>query len=680
MTKTKVYNFALTGVSGAGKTSLIENLLFFAKATKIIGQVDNGTSNLDFEPEEIARKISIKSSVSHLTWKDSKVFPVDTPGDDNFSYDRNVATSCVDNIFFTVDASEPIKPQTLAFWRQISSLNASKSILINKSDKLSSDIKSVLQQLKEKLDIKPVPFNLPSIKNNEFKGVFDLFSMKFFGDEGFDHLKDDINFFRSNLIEFTAESDDQLLEKYLEGCEFTYEQLLYGIKKGIKDGGFVPVFFISPSKDKVFEPFLNFVTNFLISADEITLNAIDPNTKKTKNVEPTPIAPLSASVFKTVVDPFAGRINIMRIYSGTLKNDMSIFNSTKNQTEKCVNLFYMLGKNQTLISSAQPGEIVAIPKLKSTETGDTICDSGNHILYTDSIVKKPLLSYSVKPKTRNDEEKISVAMAKLIDEDPSLVFSRDSQTNEMILSGNGQIHFDVSLEKLSRKFGVNIELFLPKIPYRETIKGESKGVVYRHKKQSGGAGQFAEVHFDISPLTRGKGFEFEEALVGMNVPRNFVPAVEKGINEALLSGPLGGFPVVDIKVKFYDGKSHEVDSSEIAFKIAAIQCFKKGILEAKPILLEPFLKFSIIVPDDSLGDVIGDLNSRRGRVMGMNSLQYNYHEITAIVPHSEVRRYLLDLNALSGGRGVFSQEFSHFEEVPNSFVDKIIAEEGKKEE
>jgi len=680
MTKTKVYNFALTGVSGTGKTTLIENLLFFSNSTKTIGQVDNGTSNLDCEPEEITRKISIKSSVSHLIWKDAKIFPVDTPGDDNFSFERNMAASCVDNIFFTVDASEPLKPQTLALWRQINHLKASKTIIINKSDKLSADIKLILQLLKEKLDIKPVPFNLPSNINNEFKGVFDLFSMKFFGDEGFEHLKEDINFFRNNLIEFTAESDDQLLEKYLEGCEFTYEQLMFGIKKGIKEGGFVPVFFISSSKEKIYEPFLNFIINFLISADEITLNAIDPNTKKAKNLEPTPIAPLSARVFKTIVDPFAGRINLMRIYSGTLKNDMSIFNSTKNNPEKCANLFYMLGKNQTLISSAQPGEIVAIPKLKSTETGDTICDPGSQILYADTVVKKPLLSYSVKPKTRNDEEKISVAMAKLIDEDPSIVFLRDSQTNEMILSGNGQIHIDVSLEKLSRKFGVNVELSLPKIPYRETIKGESKGVVYRHKKQSGGAGQFAEVHFDISPVPRGKGFDFEEALVGMNVPRNCVHAVEQGFNEALLSGPLGGFPVVDVKVRFYDGKSHEVDSSEIAFKIAAIQCFKKGILEAKPILLEPFLKLIIIVPDDSLGDVIGDLNSRRGRVMGMNSLQYNYHEITSIVPQSEVRKYLLDLNALSGGRGTFSQEFSHFEEVPNAFADKIIAEEGKKEE
>ncbi|MGC9022434.1 MAG: elongation factor G, partial [Dissulfurimicrobium sp.] len=348
-------------------------------------------------------------------------------------------------------------------------------------------------------------------------------------------------------------------------------------------------------------------------------------------------------------------------------------NSIREVDERYGQIFLLEGKAQKPVEQATPGEIIAIAKLKETATGDTLCTRANPVIYPFVDIQPPVLTYAIRPKTRGDEEKITQVLARLKEEDPTLAIQRDQQTGELLIAGNGQIHIDVTIEKMERKFGVQVELALPKIPYHETIKAAQKGVIYRHKKQTGGAGQFAEVHFDITPLSRGAGFEFEEALVGMNVPRNFVPAVEKGLHEALQSGPLAGLPVVDIKVRFYDGKSHEVDSSETAFKIAAIQCFRKGVLDAKPTILEPIVKMTIEIPDNAVGDVIGDLNSRRGRVMGMEPGQDGRQVITALVPMAEVQRYVLDLNALTAGRGTFSMEISHYEEVPGNLLDKLIA-------
>jgi len=383
-------------------------------------------------------------------------------------------------------------------------------------------------------------------------------------------------------------------------------------------------------------------------------------------------APFSALVFKTVADPFAGRLTLMRVFSGTVESDSTVYNANKEAKEKLGQLLILEGKKQQPIESAGPGDIIAVAKLKETTTGDTLCAASKPIIYTPTQGLPAVISYSVEAKVKGSEDKVFSSFAKLLEEDPTLKLQRDQASAAVILSGTGQIHLETACERLARKFGVEVNLNPVKVPYRETIKKPVKGVVYRHKKQSGGRGQFAEVHFDVSPLEPDTGFEFDEALTGMNVPRNFVPAVEKGLHEALTSGILAGYPVVDLKVRFYDGKSHEVDSSEMAFKIAASMCLKKAVQDANPTLLEPIMKMEITVPEDVMGDVMGDLNGRRGRVLGMDS-QGKYQVIKAQVPMSEVLKYALDLNALSGGRGTFRMEHSHYEEMPAQLAEKVIA-------
>jgi elongation factor G len=383
-------------------------------------------------------------------------------------------------------------------------------------------------------------------------------------------------------------------------------------------------------------------------------------------------AAFSGLVFKTIADPFAGKLTLLRIFSGKLESDTTVYDSTKDEKEKFGQLFLVEGKKQQPIEAAVAGDIVAIPKLKETATGDTLCALNSPIVYKSAEVMPPVISYAVEAKVQGTEDKVFSSLSKLLDEDPTLKLGRDQTTSEIILSGTGQIHLEATCEKLNRKYGVEVTLNPVKVPYRETIKKEVKGVIYRHKKQTGGRGQFAEVHFDVAPLERGSGFEFEEALVGMNVPRNFVPAVEKGIVEALPQGFLAGYPLVDMKVRFYDGKSHDVDSSEMAFKIAASMCLKKAIQEANPTLLEPVMKMEITLPEEVMGDVMGDLNGRRGRVLGMDSIG-KYQVIKASVPMAEVLKYALDLNSMTGGRGFFTMEHSHYEEVPAQLAEKIMA-------
>ncbi len=408
----------------------------------------------------------------------------------------------------------------------------------------------------------------------------------------------------------------------------------------------------------------------------------NPKTGQPEKREPKEDGPFSAFVFKTIADPFAGKLNLFRVYSGSASADSTLYNATKDAKERVGQIFLMEGKKQKPVGFAGLGDIVAVAKLKETTTGDTFCDEKNPILFEGTKPPLPMISYALTPKSKGDEEKITASLVRLHEEDPTMLVGRDEQTGEILLSGMGQTHVEVIVEKLKRKFGVEVTLSVPKVPYRETIRGSKTGVIYRHKKQTGGRGQFAEVHFDVSALPRGSGFEFENDLTGMNVPRNFVPAVEKGIQEAMQSGALGGYPVVDVKVRFYDGKSHEVDSSEMAFKLAAIMAFRKGVQEANPVLLEPVMKVEVTVPEDTIGDVIGDLNSRRGRVLGVES-KGNYQVIQANVPMSEMLKYAPDLNSKTGGRGTFTMEFSHYEEVPAQLAEKIIAlakkEKGKEE-
>ncbi len=679
----KIRNLAIVSQSGSGKTSLAEAMLFTSKATSRLGKVDDGTSVLDFEPEEIKRHITINTAFHRLHWKKDTVYLMDTPGEDNFMAETRMALAAADNCLFVADAVDPVKPQTQKVWSLIREFSPPTLMFINKMDRERANFHNAIDALKEVLEARLVPVALPIGSQEDFNGLVDLIQMKafIFENDGKckavdipDNLKDEVDDARSNLIEYAAESDDALLEKFLEGMDLSPEEIVAGLKQGILQGGFVPVCCGSATKAIGASNVLDLVAGFLPSPDELgARSGKNPKTDEEVTREPSPDAPVSGLVFKTLTDPYAGRLSIMRIFSGTVKPDSSLLNANKDEVERFGQIFVLAGKGQKPVDEAGPGEIIAMAKLKVTATGDTLCDPANPVFYPFVELPTPVLTYALKPKTRGDEEKITQALARLREEDPTIQVNRDPQTNELLLSGQGQIHIDATLEKLKRKFGVEVDLSLPKIPYKETIKAPKKGVIYRHKKQTGGAGQFAEVHFDITPLPRGEGFMFEEALVGMNVPRNFVPAVEKGLHEAMASGPLAGFPVTDVKVRFYDGKSHEVDSSEMAFKIASIQCFKKGVLEAKPTLLEPIAKIVITVPDDAVGDVIGDLNSRRGKVMGMepgNGVQ----TITALVPVAEIQKYVLDLNAMTAGRGKFTIEPSHYEELPPNLVEKVVAE------
>ena len=676
---------------GAGKTSLAEAMLFTTGSSKRLGKVDDGTSIMDYDPEEISRQITLSSSFSTFAWQNSSVTIIDTPGDFNFLVDTQTCLHGADGAVVVIDAIDGVKVQTEKVWEFADELDLPRLIAINKMDRERADFFKVANEIKEIFGDKATPVHLPIGAAETFSGLVDLLGGKAyqFQDDGSGKMKeidipsdleDLVASQQEQIIERIAESDDILLEKYLEGEELTDEELVEGLRNGCVAGDIIPITCGSATKNMGTQMLLDLIVQCLPSPlDRGDKTGINPKNDEEAVRNPEEGEPLSAQVIKTVSDPYAGRLTIMRIFSGTLKADSNFYNASKKAKERFGALMLMQGKSQQTIKSAGPGEIVAVAKLKETLTGDTLCDLNNPIVYPVPETMNPIVSMAVQPKSKGDEDKIFSSLARLMEEDPTLQVHREEQTKETILSGMGEIHIEASMGKLKRKFGVEVNLSPPKVPYRETIKKPVTGVVYRHKKQTGGRGQFAEVHFDLTPLERGTGFEFEEALVGMNVPRGFVPAVEKGLNEAKEMGVRAGYPVVDFKVRFYDGKSHEVDSSEMAFKIAASMCFKKGVAEAQPTLLEPVMEVEVTVPDEYMGDVIGDLNSRRGRVLGMDSKGRN-QIVRAHVPMSEVLKYAPDLRSITGGRGMFTMKHSHYDEVPSHLQDQLVAEVQKEKE
>ena len=677
-------NVALVGHGGSGKTSLAEALLFTGGVTTRLGRVDDGNSVMDFEPEEVQRKISISSAFHQYTWKKHRVNTIDTPGDANFFSDTRSCLQGADGAIVVVEATDGVKVQTEQAWNLADQLEIPRLVLINKMDRERADFFGTLKEVADTFQPKPILVQIPIGAEENFQGVVDLISQKayFYGKDGKSNtgdipsdLQDQVASEREALVENIAEADDALLEKYLDGQSLSDEELLEGLRAGALARAFVPVLCGSATKNIGIDLLMNCINTCLPSPMERGANTgTEPGTEETSERKPEPDAPFSALVFKTIADPYAGRLNIFRIYSGTLTPDGTFYNASKENKERYGQLLRIAGKEQVAMTEAGPGDIVAVAKLKDTTTGDTLCDEANKILFRSLEPLPSVISYAIQPKSKGDEDKVFTSLSKLLEEDPTLRLDRDAQTKEILISGMGQIHIETMVEKLKRKFGVEVNLNTPKIPYKETIKRAAKGIVYRHKKQSGGRGQFAEVHFDLSPLDEGKGFEFEQALVGMNVPRNFVPAVEKGIVEAMQSGVLAGCPVVDVKVRFYDGKSHEVDSSEMAFKIAASMCFKKGVKEAQPTLLEPIVNLTVTVREEYMGDVIGDLNSRRGKVLGMEAKGKN-QVIRAQVPMAEILNYVADLTSMTGGRGSFISEFDHYAEVPGQIIQKLVEQE-----
>jgi elongation factor G len=683
-------NVGLVAHVGSGKTSLAEAMLFDGKCSSRLGSVDEGTSSMDFEPEEVKRKITISTAIHHCEWKKHALNIIDTPGDDNFLSDTRFALQAADGVVVLVDATAGVKVGTEKVRNFADELKLPQIIFINKMDRERADFYSVVEDVSKAFHVKPTPVFLPIGSEDKFEGLVDLIqgkayryskdgSGKFKESEAPEEMADEISEWREKAIENIVEANDDLMEKYLEGEEINPKELEETFIQAIKAGIVAPILCGSATLNIGVPQLMTLIVDgFPSPLERAPFEGTRPGSDDVIQREPSPDAPFSGIVFKTMADPFAGKLTLLRVYSGTFGADSTLYNPNKKIKEKFGQIFLLEGKKQKPLETAVAGDIVAIPKLKETATGDTLCQENDPIVYKPVEPLPPVIGYAVEAKVKGSEDKAFTSLAKLLEEDPTLKLERDQATSEIVLSGTGQIHLEASCDKLSRKYGVEVNLKPLKVPYRETIKSPVQRVIYRHKKQTGGRGQFAEVHFDVMPLDRGSGFEFEEALVGMNVPRNFVPAVEKGLVEALKSGVVAGYPMVDLKVRFYDGKSHDVDSSEMAFKIAASMCLKKAVQDAKPIILEPIMKMEITVPEEFMGDVMGDLNGRRGRVLGVDS-QGRYQVIKASAPMAEVLQYALDLNALTAGRGSFHMELSHYEELPAQLADKVAAEAKKAE-
>jgi elongation factor G len=676
----QIRNLVFIGHGGCGKTSLAEALLHGAGATSRLGKVDDGSSVLDYEPEEIKRQITISSAFHHYQWKKYTVHLADTPGDDNFLADTKAVLHVADAAVVVVDAVDGVKVGTEKVWQTADHYELPRLIFINKLDRERADFAQVLKECKEVLGAPAVPLQLPIGREAAFKGVVDLVALKAYVVQGGkleaapipDNLKDEVEALRGDLLNFAAESDDALIEKFLEEGELSAEEIYQGLRIGTLSGKIVPVL-CGASHDNLGYPLLLDAINLYLPApeDRGQVKGQSPNGAEVALI-PDPDGPLAAQVFKTVADPYAGRLSIFRIYSGTMAADSTVLNATRQVPERYGQLFLPEGKGQKSVSSLGPGAFGAVAKLKETVTGDTLASEAQPLLLPAIPTSKPMVTFAVEPKKQGEEDKVFSSFSKLIEEDPSLSLTRNSETKEILLSGMGAVHIEATAEKLKRKFGVEVNLKSPKVPYRETIKGTVK-IQGKYKRQSGGRGQYGDTWLELEPLPRSTGFEFVDKIVGGAIPRQYIPSVEKGIVEAKNEGVLAGFPVVDFRVTLYDGSFHEVDSSDMAFKIAGSMGFKKGCEQANPTLLEPIMKMMVTVPEENMGDIIGDLNGRRGRVLGVEALG-KQQVITAHVPMVEVLLYAPDLTSKTGGRGTYEMEFDHYEEVPPHLADKIVAE------
>lgn len=678
-----IRNVAIIAHSGAGKTSLGEAFLFNAKVTDRLCRVDDGNSVLDYEPEEVKRKTTISSAFHNLKWKKRIINIIDTPGDTNFITDTLTSLNIADSATLLIDAVAGVEIQTEKVWQATQEKSISTLIFVNKMDRERADFYTALKSIDENLGAKLVILQLPIGKETDFKGVVDLLSQKalLFAPDGSGQftkeeipadLKDQGKKYREKLMEAVAESDDALIEKYLETGELSDEEITQGLSLGISNNTFTPVLCGSATLNMGVQPLLDLIADYFPSPqDRPPITIINSQTNAEETLKVTSDGPFAGFVFKTISDPYTGKLTIFKIYSGTLNSDTTIYNATRRVKEKIGQLLKLEGKGQKPINPGIAGDIVALAKLKETTTNDTLSEEKNTVLFKKFEYPTPALFYAIAPKSRGDEDKITGALARLHEEDPTVQISRDEQTKEFLISGMGQIHLEVIVEKLKRKFGVEVDLKTPKVPYKETIKGKTR-VQGKYKRQSGGRGQYGDTWLEIEPVTRSQGFEFVDKIVGGVIPKNYIPSVEKGIIEAMNEGVLAGYPVEDIRVTLVDGSYHEVDSSDMAFKIAASMGFKKGFMQATPILLEPIMKMEITVPEECQGDIIGDLNSRRGKVLGMDPKGKN-QVVLAHAPMAEILDYDHTLKSITRGRGSFTMELAHYEELPAYLSEKIIS-------
>jgi elongation factor G len=678
----KIRNIALVGHGSSGKTSLTAAFLFDTGATSRLTKVDKGNTVTDYDPDEIERKISINATPCFCEWKDHKINVIDTPGYSNFLWDTRAALRAVDGAAVLIDAVAGVEVGTEKVWEMIEERGLPRIIVINKMDRENANFGRTLESVQQFFGRAAVPIELPIGEEKNFAGVVDIIEKKaylFEKDESGKMsegpvpaaLVDEVERRNKELVELVAESDEKLMEKYFEKGELTPEEFRAGLKKSILHHQIFPVFAASGMTNIGAQTVLDGILAYMPSP--VDVGAVKARIKgEDKSVPPSPDAPFAAIVFKTISDPYTGRISLMRVFSGRTNPDGTVFNATRDTDEKLGGLFFLQGKEQVAAGQAKAGDIVATAKLKVTATGDTLNAKGSGIDFEPIKFPLPSISFAIEPKTRADEDRISQATHRIIEEDPTVRIERDPNTSQLLISGNGELHVRIITERLKKRYNVDVDLKPPKISYLETIKGKAD-VQGRHKKQTGGRGQFGDVWVKFEPLPRGRDFEFEDKIFGGAIPRNFIPSVEKGLQEARKKGVLAGYPTVDFKAILYDGSYHDVDSSDIAFKIAASKAYKKGLREAKPTLLEPVMNVEIYTPEAYMGDIMGNLNGRRGKVQGMEQ-KGTMRVLKAQVPMSEMLDFEPTLTSITGGRGSFLMEFSHYEEAPSHIQQKIIAE------
>ena len=670
-------NVVLVGHSGSGKTQLVSALLFDAGAVNRLGKVDEGTTVTDYDEEEIARKHTLSASIAFAEWTKTKINFIDTPGMANFLSDARAALRVADGALVVVDAVSGVEVSTEKVWEVADDLAVPRIIVLNRVDRERASLERSLESLHGVFGRAVVPVQLPIGEEKNFKGIVDLVAMKAYtfvdgkpseGPVPAD-LESAAQTARGALIEMVAEADDTLMEKFFDAGTLTQEELVSGLKRGLAAAKIFPLVLTSSTVNIGMQPLLDAIVAYVPSPAERPLRSKNAD-GETVEIPTKDGGPAAAFVWKTVADPFAGRITLFRVISGTLKSDATVHNVTKDTAERLGHLLVVQGKTQTNVPEIKAGDIGAVAKLKETQTSDVIGDKTAPAIPAIKF-PEPVISYAIEPKSRGDEEKISTALHRLQEEDPTISYTRDQQTKELLLSGQGQSHIEVTVAKLKRRFGVEVTLRPPRIPYRETITAsvEAHG---RHKKQTGGHGQFGDCKVKFEPLPRGSDFQFVDDIFGGSIPRQYVPAVEKGLQESRLRGYLAGYPMVDFKATVFDGSYHAVDSNELSFKMAASLAFKDGMSRARPTLLEPVMNVEVYAPSDYAGDLMGDLNSRRGRIGGMDTRGASTI-IRAKVPMSEMLTYEQHLTSATGGRGSYHMEFDHYEEVPQHLHAKIIA-------
>ena len=677
-------NIGIAAHIDAGKTTLTERILYYTGITHKIGEVHDGAATMDWMVQEQERGITITSAATTCYWKDHRINIIDTPGHVDFTIEVERSLRVLDSVVVVFCAVGGVQPQSETVWRQAVRYNVPRMVFVNKMDRVGADFFSVEEQVREKLMANVVAIQLPIGAEEKFEGIVDLVTMKaikYLDDKGSQIVETDIpsdlvekaNQYRSKMIEAAAESDDELLGKYLEGEALNEEEIIRGLRKGTISGAIVPLTCGTAFKNKAIQPLLDCVLKYLPNPDDVSekVKGIDPKTGDEATRSVSDDEAFSALAFKIMTDPFVGKLTFFRVYSGVLKAGSYIFNSTKGQRERIGRILKMHANHREEISEIHAGEIGAAIGLKCTGTGDTLCDENKQIILESMVFPDPVIDVAIEPKTKADQEKLGVALQKLAEEDPSFKVHTDVETSQTIISGMGELHLEIIVDRLMREFKVDANVGKPQVAYKETIRGtaEQEGKFVR---QSGGRGQYGHVWIKIESLPPGGGFVFVDKIKGGVIPREYIPAVEKGCKEAMGSGVLAGYPMLDIQVTLFDGTFHEVDSSEVAFKIAGSMAFKEGCLKCKPVILEPIMDVEVVCPEANMGDVIGDLNSRRGKIEGMETKKGTQY-VKAKVPLAEMFGYSTDLRSNTQGRGTYTMQFAHYEDVPHNVADGIIA-------